>query len=94
MLFYQSIILLCSWLSEGCLNQQAPLDFDSRSVYHPSTAFEEKVNWALEQFKVPGLAISFINGSRVFTKVSNVPFTFILFIPALFSSVKVEILAA
>ncbi|KAF3899230.1 Beta-lactamase class C family protein [Trichophyton interdigitale] len=68
MLFYQSIILLCSWLSEGCLNQQAPLDFDSRSVYHPSTAFEEKVNWALEQFKVPGLAISFINGSRVFTK--------------------------
>ena len=94
MLFYQSILLLCSWVSEGCLNQQTPLDLDSRSVYHPSTAFEEKVSWALEQFKVPGLAISFINGSRVFTKVSNVPFTFLLLISTLFRSIKVEILAA
>ncbi|KAK2861309.1 hypothetical protein FQN49_004336 [Arthroderma sp. PD_2] len=68
MSFYQSILLLCSWVSQRCDPQQVPLGFDSGALYHPSNSFEQKVNWSLERFKVPGLAISFINGSEVVTK--------------------------
>ncbi|EEQ31731.1 conserved hypothetical protein [Microsporum canis CBS 113480] len=56
MSFYQSILLLCSWVAQGCNYEQTPLGFGSHAVYHPSIAFEEKVTWSLEQFKGYGVA--------------------------------------
>lgn len=69
MTIYQSALLLCSWVFGGCAPPQTPLGFGSHASYPLSEAFEQKVDWSLKHFNIPGLAVSIINGDRVYTKV-------------------------
>ncbi|EAS36506.3 uncharacterized protein CIMG_01860 [Coccidioides immitis RS] len=69
MTIYQSIFLLF-WVLRGCIPRQIPIAVETSS-YAPSPltrAFEKKVNWSLDHFNVPGLAVSFITADKVFTK--------------------------
>lgn len=59
--------LLCSWAIPSCIAQQVPLgDYHSSSPLNE--AFESKVNWALERYKVPGIAVSVVRGDDIFAK--------------------------
>ncbi|KAF7585180.1 hypothetical protein BBP40_011893, partial [Aspergillus hancockii] len=57
-----------------CMAQQIPVG-DHHSSSPLNEAFTKKVNWALEHFKIPGVAVSVVRGDDIFAKgygISNV----------------------
>ncbi|KAI1972888.1 hypothetical protein LOZ53_001971 [Ophidiomyces ophidiicola] len=61
-------MLVFFWLLRACIPQQTPIGISSQALHPLNRAFEHKVNWSLEHFNVPGLAVAFIKGDDVFTK--------------------------
>lgn len=60
--------LLYWWALPSCIALQIPRDDHDSSPLNE--AFENKVNWALEHFRIPGLAVSVVRGEDIFAKVS------------------------
>jgi CubicO group peptidase (beta-lactamase class C family) len=71
-----SLLLVWLWNAYRCDAAQIPLG--SHKLHQPSTSlssplddkFEKLVNWTLEHFQTPGLAVAVIRGNDTFLKVS------------------------
>lgn len=88
-LFHHAVVsfLLClSWIASQCIvvvaaADQISLHDDKQTSAAPSPlddAFEEKVTWVIEHFKVPGVAVSVVRGNETFAKVCNLILTFLI----------------
>ncbi|OGM45007.1 penicillin-binding protein [Aspergillus bombycis] len=58
--------LLYWWALPSCIAHQISRDDHDASPLNK--AFEKKVNWALEHFSIPGLAVSVVRGEDIFAK--------------------------
>ncbi|KNG89873.1 putative penicillin-binding protein [Aspergillus nomiae NRRL 13137] len=58
--------LLYWWALPSCIARRIPRDDHASSPLNE--AFEKKVNWALDHFSIPGLAVSVVRGEDIFAK--------------------------
>lgn len=78
-LFHHAVVLFLlslSWIASHCIvvaaADQISLHDDKQTSTAPSPlddAFEGKVTWVLENFKVPGVAVSVVRGNETFARV-------------------------